>query len=58
MYRLSAAERDAIQAQVATWVPDGPPDDPIRVYPTIQAELFEHDMAGCVVSYFDLKKSI
>ena len=47
---LTHIERQAIQDEVASWIPAGPPDDPIKTYPS-GLEVFEHDVAGCVVTY-------
>lgn len=47
--RLSPTERHTVREYLATWVPDGPPDDPLRQHGSF--EVFEHEISGVVVVY-------
>lgn len=48
----SDAERQRIHDRMASWVPDGPPDDPLKKYSSfVEFEVFVHELPGFVISY-------
>jgi len=46
---FTTIEREMVHAEVATWVPGGPPDDAINRYGSV--EIFEHEVSGYMVGY-------